>query len=71
MQTDEVLVIQPQTLEKLNALKSFLSAFNLNYEVQRPYNDDFVRKIQKSRQEFEDGKFKSVQKENLKSFLGL
>jgi hypothetical protein len=30
-----------------------------------------VEKIQKSRQEFEDGKFKSVQKEDLKSFLGL
>jgi hypothetical protein len=71
MQTDNVLVIQPRTLEKLNALKSFLSAFNLDYEVQKPYKVDFVEKIQKSRQEFEDGKFKRVQKEDLKSFLGL
>jgi hypothetical protein len=71
MQTDDVIVIRPKTHEKLNALKSFLSAFDLNYEVQKPYNVDFVRKIQKSRKEFEDGKFKSVQKKDLKSFLAL
>jgi hypothetical protein len=71
MQTNDVLIIQPRTLEKLNALKSFLSAFNLDYEVQKPYKADFVEKIQKSRQEFEDGKFKSVQKKDLQSFLGL
>ena len=71
MQTNDVLVIRPLTREKLNALKSFLSAFNLDYEVQKPYNADFVKKIQKSRQEFEDGNFKSVRKEDLKQFLGL
>jgi hypothetical protein len=67
MQTSDVLLIQPGTLERLNALKLFLSTFNLNYEVHKPYNADFVEKIQKSRQEFEDGKFKSVQKKDLKS----
>ena len=71
MQTEDVLIIQPRTLERLNALKSFLIAFDLDYEVEKPYKADFVEKIKKSRQEFEDGKFVRVQKEDLKSFLGL
>ena len=71
MQTKDIVVIRPRTRERLNALKSFLSAFELDYEVQKPYNADFVEKIQKSKQEFEDGKFKSVRKEDLKQFLGL
>jgi len=71
MQTKDVLIIQPRTLERLNALKLFLSAFELEYEVQKPYKADFVEKIQRSRQEFEEGKFTRVQKEDLKSFLGL
>ena len=71
MHTDSILIIRPQTVEKLKALKSFLSTFNLDYEVQKPYNEDFVHKIQKSRQEFETGEFKRVQQKDLKSFLGL
>ena len=71
MQTDDVLIVQPRTTKKLNALKSFLNAFELTYEVQKPYNADFVEKIHKSRQEFEEGKFKSVQKKDLQQFLGL
>jgi adenylate kinase family enzyme len=68
MQTNDILVIQPRTIERLNALKTFLSTFNLDFVVEKPYNEQFVQKIQKSRQEFEAGNFKSVQKENLKSF---
>ena len=71
MTIDEVLIIHPQTLEKMKALKTFLSAFNLEYKVEKSYNTDFVRKIQKSRQEFVAGKFIRVEKEDLKSFLGV
>lgn len=71
MQTNDVLIIRPKTLERLNALRSFLGTLNLDYEVQKPYNADFVEKIQQSRQEFKDGKFKSVQKKDLKNLLGL
>jgi adenylate kinase family enzyme len=71
MQTNDILVIQPRTIERLNALRVFLSTFNLDFEVEKPYNEEFVKKIQTSRQEFEDGNFKSVQKKDLKSFLGL
>ncbi|GHB71087.1 DUF2683 family protein [Persicitalea jodogahamensis] len=35
------------------------------------YNPDFVAKIKQSQQEFKDGNFTSVQKEDLKEFLGL
>jgi adenylate kinase family enzyme len=69
MQTSDILVIQPRTMERLNALKVFLSTFNLDFVVEKPYNEEFVNKIQKSRQEFEKGNFKSVQKKDLKAFL--
>ncbi|MET3129652.1 hypothetical protein ABID42_004778 [Arcicella rosea] len=35
------------------------------------YNSEFVDKIQQSRQEYKDGNFISVEKENLKDFLGI
>lgn len=35
------------------------------------YNPEFVDKIQQSRQEYKDGNFISVEKENLKDFLGI
>ena len=35
------------------------------------YNPDFVAKIRQSQQEFRDGNFTSVEKEDLKEFLGL
>ncbi|MEA5260362.1 hypothetical protein VB264_21360 [Arcicella aquatica] len=35
------------------------------------YNPEFVDKIKQSRQEYKDGNFISVEKENLKDFLGI
>lgn len=35
------------------------------------YDPDFVAKIQRSKQEFEDGDYTRVEKENLKEFLGI
>jgi hypothetical protein len=71
MQTNDILIIQPRTMERLNALKVFLSTFNLDFVVEKPYNQEFVKKIHKSKQEFETGDFKSVQQQDLQAFLGL
>ncbi|TDB59113.1 DUF2683 family protein [Arundinibacter roseus] len=35
------------------------------------YNSEFVAKIQKSRQEYADGNFVTVEKENFKAFLDI
>jgi hypothetical protein len=38
---------------------------------ENPYNPDFVAKIEKSVQEFEEGNFTRLEKKDLKNFLGL
>jgi hypothetical protein len=35
------------------------------------YNPEFLAKIEKSRKQFEDGEFVSVEKDQLEEFLGL
>jgi hypothetical protein len=50
-----------------------MKAFKIKFEIktEKPYNPQYVAKIKKSRQEYKDGNFITVEKENLKSFLGL
>ena len=75
MATHDILIIHPDTTEKLEALTSFLKAFKLDFEVSKtdtsPYNPDFVAKIEKSRDEIKNGNYVTVKKEDLSSFLGL
>jgi len=39
--------------------------------TEKAYNPELVEKIQKSKKEFEEGKFTRVEKDNLQQFLGL
>ncbi len=74
MQTGNVFIAHPSNDEQLNALKAFLKALKIKFEVtntENPYKPEFVAKIKKSKQEFEEGKFTRVEKENLQDFLGL
>jgi hypothetical protein len=45
----------------------------IKFEVNKEklYNPEFVAKIQKSRQDYKDGNFVTVEKDNFKTFLGL
>lgn len=40
-------------------------------QVSDEYNDDFVAHVEKGREDYKNGDFVSVEKENLKGFLGL
>jgi hypothetical protein len=75
MNTKDILIIHPDTTEKLEALTTFLKAFKLDFEISKtpssPYNPDFVAKIKKSRNEIKNGNGVTVKKENLSTFLGL
>lgn len=39
--------------------------------MEKPYNTEFVKKIEKSKKELKEGKSTRVKKEDLQSFLGL
>jgi hypothetical protein len=68
----EAIKAYPQDNLQIKALKAFMKALKIKFEVtESPYNPEFVEKIKKSQQEFEEGNFTRVKKEDLKQFLGL
>jgi hypothetical protein len=73
MPTDNIFIVHPANEEQVNALKAFVKALKIKFEVttEKAYLPDFVAKIQKSKKEIEEGKFTRVEKDDLKQFLGL
>lgn len=73
MKTQNIFIAHPQTTEQINALKAFMKALNINFEISKEgtYDPDFVKKVLKSKSQVREGKVTKVRKENLKAFLGL
>jgi hypothetical protein len=73
MKTNDIYIAHPQTDEQSKALKAFLQALNIKFEIpeEKDYNLGFVAKVLESRQQAKDGKVTRIKKENLKEFLGL
>jgi hypothetical protein len=73
MKSDNTFIIHPETTEQENALKAFIKALEMKFEIfkEKPYDPDFVSKFKESRQEVKAGKTTRVKKEDLKGFLGL
>lgn len=67
------IIIHPENEEQEDALKAFAKALKIKFEVAKKshYDPDFVSKIEKSQQEFEEGNYTRVGKQDLKKFLGL
>ncbi len=60
MKMHEILIAHPKTDEQVNALKAFMQALKIKFEVseEQPYNPEFVAKIRKSRADYKAGKGK-------------
>lgn len=80
MKTQDIFIAHPKTNEQVDALKAFMQALKIKFEVSKarpdssgesPYNPEFVAKIKKSEKEFEEGSFKRVEKKDLHKFLGV
>lgn len=73
MKSQNIFIAHPKTAEQVNALKAFMKALKIKFEVsnEEGYDPDFVAKIEKSRQQYQKGEFVSVEKKDIKSFLGL
>ena len=73
MKTENTFIIHPETTEQENALKAFMKALKIKFEVskEKPYDPDFVAKIKESKEQYKKGEFISVEKKDVKSFLGL
>jgi len=51
MDTENIFIVHPANEEQVNALKAFVKALKMKFEVttEKAYNPDFVAKIQKSK----------------------
>ncbi|MGE5394861.1 MAG: DUF2683 family protein [Candidatus Saccharibacteria bacterium] len=55
------IIVQPDTKEKLDALKTFLKALKISSEeTKSPYNAEFVAKIKQGEKDISTGKAKRI-----------
>ncbi len=73
MKTSEILIAHPQTEEQLKALKAFMKALKIDFQItkEKEYDADYVQKVMESREQYKSGDFTSVEKKDINSFLGL
>ena len=73
MKTSDIIIAHPGSDDKFEALMAFMKALKIKFEIpkEKPYNPEFVAKIQESRKEFKGGKYTRVKKDDLQNFLGL
>jgi len=74
MKSQTIFIAKPKTNEQEDALKAFMQALKIKFEVSKEedlYDDDFVAKIEESREQYKRGDFISVEKKEIKSFLDL
>jgi len=73
MKAQDIIIAHPKSIEQIDAIKAFMKALKIKFEVSKDtiYNADFVKKIEKSKEEFKNGEFTRVEKDELQNFLGL
>ena len=75
MKTENIIIAHPNTIEQADAMKAFMDALKIKFEVSKPkespYNPEFVAKIERSRKQHENGESIRVEQEDLQNFLGL
>lgn len=73
MKTQDIFIVQPTTKEQVSALKAFMQALKIKFEVSKEedYNPEFVKKIMESKRQYENGDFISIEKKDIKNFLGI
>lgn len=59
MKTQNIFTVHPETTEQVNALKAFMQALKIKFEISKEenYNPEFVSKIEESRAQYKKGQF--------------
>lgn len=57
MELKSTFIVHPETTEQENALRAFIKALKIKFEVSKeePYDPEFVAKIKESRQQAQEG----------------
>ncbi len=63
----------PSDISQVRAIKAVLKALKIQFEMNEKvqYNPEFIAKINKSKQDYTEGNFVTIEKEQFKSFLGI
>jgi hypothetical protein len=63
----------PSDISQVRAIKAVLKALKIQFEMNEKvqYNPDFIAKINQSKQDYAEGNFVTIEKEQFKSFLGI
>jgi hypothetical protein len=67
MKTGTTIIAHPTTSEQVAALKAFVKALKIKFEIkdEKPYDPAFVKKILQGDQDFESGNFKVIKTDDL------
>ncbi len=67
MHTENVFIVHPANSEQASALKAFIKALKIKFEVttEKAYNSEFVAKIEESREQYKEGDFTVIKTEDL------
>ncbi len=68
MKTESTFIIHPSNNEQATALKAFLKALKMSFEIkkeEKPYNPELVKEILESRKQYENGQFSAIKTEDL------
>ena len=61
------IIVHPGSDDKFEALKAVLKALKIKFEItkEKPYNPEFVAKIEKSREQHKKGEYTVIKTEDL------
>ena len=71
MKEGETYIVFPENKEQANALKAFVKALKMKFEItqKKEYNPEFVEEIERSLIQIEDGETTRI--EDIDEFLGV
>jgi glycerophosphoryl diester phosphodiesterase len=57
METPNIFIAHPETQEQINALKAFVKALKIKFEIkEKPYDPEFVNMVMEADDEIKKGK---------------
>jgi hypothetical protein len=59
------ILIAPKSKKEFDLLTEILKSMRIAFQLEKPYNKEMVKKIEKSRAEYKSGKFKSINTDDL------
>lgn len=67
MKIQDTIIAHPISDDQFEALKAVMKALKVKFEIrkEKPYNPEFVAKIEKSREQYRKGQYTAIKTEDL------